>query len=551
MAFSVHPFSEIPFSSFDESISTSQLLLLKSNSTLIDSIHLDGVPASQLFYSGSVSPQFWFGLSDSLFFSKDSEYTLSFQTVGVKANNTFEGKMEVYLVGSPFKDTNQWGFRVATLVNEVGSFNKYFDSVQQNFIAQTNGTAFLRFVVYGGQWFVNKVSLEFASERGFNPDGTTGVIPIEGRRFEQLQFSIELLDINNNSFPIPIQSKNVLFDGGTFQIRGNNNRIDGSLIIAASGSGPTLVSTEGGSFIGISSGSVPRPISPSALDTYTGSAIVTIFSGSDPFDTSGVGEAVGIQIIGTSGSQVSFLDFNTLTQTLRIRGDIDVIPNSPIDISMSLSLNQIQDLVNGSGSNLPIGTFISGKSIISPIIAGNAGFFSTKFGVGDISNNNGIVLTAEGFTGSLGVITPNAPAIYIGTDKFADSSAPFFVASGSNGTLFSLGDKFTWDNQDLFLRGLNLTLTSQASGTLMLGNAVSLTSGSGVFASGQAGGEFRVGDGLELSFPSFLAYSGGVISLQGDLFVRESGSIGDFSDVRQVMANFIAFGPFGFYVSNL
>jgi hypothetical protein len=80
-------------------------------------------------------------------------------------------------------------------------------------------------------------------------------------------------------------------------------------------------------------------------------------------------------------------------------------------------------VAQGTYSN---GTFISGQSIFSPVIAGVNGYFSNSFKVG----NNGITL--DGVNKS----------IYIGTGTYANANTGFYVDSNA---YFSLKDKLYWN----------------------------------------------------------------------------------------------------------
>jgi hypothetical protein len=73
--------------------------------------------------------------------------------------------------------------------------------------------------------------------------------------------------------------------------------------------------------------------------------------------------------------------------------------------------------------------------------------------------DGGISLTSLGYTGSDGTPVPDKPAIFIGGGRYAHPATPFFVGSGSAGTLFSLGDQLTWDGHALTVIG-DITLNS-------------------------------------------------------------------------------------------
>jgi hypothetical protein len=94
-------------------------------------------------------------------------------------------------------------------------------------------------------------------------------------------------------------------------------------------------------------------------------------------------------------------------------------------------------LENGSG-----GTFINAGIIYSPNIGGTNGYFSNAFRVGQ----NGITLDGSN------------SRIYVGDGLYDDTNTPFYFASGST-NIFSLGDKLTWDGDNLTIEG-SITLTN-------------------------------------------------------------------------------------------
>jgi hypothetical protein len=95
------------------------------------------------------------------------------------------------------------------------------------------------------------------------------------------------------------------------------------------------------------------------------------------------------------------------------------------------------------------GTFITANSISSPIIAGNGGYISTIFKVG----NNGITLDGTN------------KKIYVGgngtTGLYNNANTPFYFASGST-DIFSLGDKLRWDGTTLGITG-EIVITAGAT----------------------------------------------------------------------------------------
>jgi hypothetical protein len=116
------------------------------------------------------------------------------------------------------------------------------------------------------------------------------------------------------------------------------------------------------------------------------------------------------------------------------------IAQSKSDASASINL-----LANG---NWTAGnTFISARSISSPIIAADGGYISSIFKVGQ----NGITLDGVG------------KKIFVGTGNYNNLDTPFYFASGSI-NVFSLGDKLTFNGATLAVNGsitaTNITATT-------------------------------------------------------------------------------------------
>jgi hypothetical protein len=95
------------------------------------------------------------------------------------------------------------------------------------------------------------------------------------------------------------------------------------------------------------------------------------------------------------------------------------------------------------------GTFITATSISSPLIAGNGGYISGLFRVGQ----NGITL--DGIN----------KKIYVGAGNYYNSDTPFYFASGSS-NVFSLGNKLGFDGNNLTITGNITANTGSFSGTV-------------------------------------------------------------------------------------
>jgi hypothetical protein len=120
---------------------------------------------------------------------------------------------------------------------------------------------------------------------------------------------------------------------------------------------------------------------------------------------------------------------------------LSAINQAKADASASVNL-----LANG-GWTATAGTFITANSISSPVIAGNAGYISTIFRVGQ----NGITLDGDN------------KKIFVGTGTYNNANTSFYFASGST-DVFSLGNKLTWDGTTLGITG-NITVSGGNAAT--------------------------------------------------------------------------------------
>jgi hypothetical protein len=116
------------------------------------------------------------------------------------------------------------------------------------------------------------------------------------------------------------------------------------------------------------------------------------------------------------------------------------IAQAKSDASASINLLANGDWTAGN-------TFISSRSISSPVIAGNAGYISSIFKVG----NGGITLDGD------------TKKIFVGNGNYNNSDTPFYFASGST-NIFSLGNKLTFNGNALSVNG-SVTATSLTATT--------------------------------------------------------------------------------------
>lgn len=488
------PFSFIPFSADD-----SPGGIFNNTSLIYDSTYF--VDSMRFTDSTDAVEPRWFGTAQKLSFVAGKEYTLRFKTTYAKSiiSSTMPTKMDVYLVGGSFQSNiDILGTKITTLTVDSTEQYRIFSETNIAVSASLSGQSHLRFITYAGLWNVADISIESARDFEFTPSLAFISSRVKNKRLERLNFRLNLFDSNNNLFPLNVYTSPVFFNGENSFIKGTDNRMTGKVILAASGSGPILMVNPSGSYINIGTIDASLPISSSDLITYAGPPIISLYSGSTPYSGSNPQSqgVIGLQIAAGGNPSASFLDYNTLSSQLAIRGDITLLPNSALSQSIvnisgsgASSLISLQQLVNGVYSG---GTYLTGNKIISPSIGGLTGYFSQSFGVGNISSGSGITLTALGYTDVTGTFRSNFPAIYIGFGQYGNTNTPFFVASSSFGSLFSLGDKVLFDA------------------------------------------------------------SSSVLTIKGQLNVIDSGSSNQgFQDVKTVIANYIAYSPFGFYMSSL
>ena len=220
---------------------TGSIVATYDATVLMDSAYLAGNGMGTITSSYSAVPLAWMGISQSMNFTANAEYTFTADIVCIKPTDTFIARMDVYLYGPAFAGGtgNELGKRIASFLVPEGK-RKNFYGFSTNFEPPADDTAVLRFVVYGGDWSVSKAKILSSRETGFNPDEITIYSPVVNRRFEHVQFKAELYDANSNMVPLLIETDPLYFDGGNLVFRGGDTRIDGLLTVAPSGSGPTL-----------------------------------------------------------------------------------------------------------------------------------------------------------------------------------------------------------------------------------------------------------------------------------------------------------------------
>lgn len=396
---------------------------------------------SVLRVEGSSVPRVFFGSKTPVFVYGDLEYTISARLTCVKDVPTFNAICDIYMSGSAFPVSNPLGVNVHRFTVPVGEVFKYFDDVNINFFPMRDGDTTLNFVIYAGEWSISDVDLFSAVELGFNPDEARIVSPINNRRFENLIFRVELFDPNNNIVPIDVETDPILFDGGNLFVKGRDNRLEGSLILASEGPGPMMTVDDSGSYISVGElkkeETSIRPIPLNVLPAYTGSPQIVIYSGSDPYAIGDETSSMGIQVVAggevAPGEPGGYLDFNSTTGDLVIKGTIFA------------SGGTFQGIVSAShfiGGAITIGEGTSiFKATEEGIWLGDEDFENAPFSVtpeGLLSATTGVFSGDIVIGSGSSVFKATSEGIQLGDEDFA--SAPFRVTP--EGQLFAASGIF-------------------------------------------------------------------------------------------------------------
>ena len=297
------PFSYIPFSSLDESAT---LTLRYDSAYALDSVRLSGVDA---FVSSNTTPLYFFGPKHALDWTQDEEYTVSCRLVGIGSGSAAPIRVALYAVGPAFPSRDPLGTLLYETVADDTSQYVDIDPVRFNIVAPITGKAYLRFVVYSGVWNVSGLSVQSATEFGFNPASAITSTIIRNRRFENLQFKVDLYDANNNLFPVDLRSSVTYFDGGNLLIQGQDNYLGGTITVGdlSAGQGISLTSR------GFTSSVGPQQDAPA------------IFIGAGQFNNVNTPFLVGSSSLGPVFSLGNKLSYNAATNTLSVSGNFEVL----------------------------------------------------------------------------------------------------------------------------------------------------------------------------------------------------------------------------------
>lgn len=213
----------IPPAYYNSSSMTTNLTVIQSSETLLDSVYVD-VPISNNTYQ---SASYFIGTktSASILLFPRTEYTLAFDAYVSRTSSSItlnqnDYSLEVYLVSQENSTTkiltdDRRGQLLGT-INPLSTFQKQnFDRVKLNFTPEivSSGQFGLRFVAYGGFWNIANVSLKPAEEAFFSPDEINVLVPVLDYSESVMSFRAEFLDVNNNSSGITIEAIPVFFTG--------------------------------------------------------------------------------------------------------------------------------------------------------------------------------------------------------------------------------------------------------------------------------------------------------------------------------------------------
>ena len=233
---------------------------------------------------------------------------------------------------------------------------------------------------------------------------------------------------------------------GSINITGGNGATTSSVTTAVNNGTASLSASLAPSIFTDSSGKIRRPptITPATSGLYIGSTNMGYYNGS-AWKTY-MSDTGNFYLDGATGS----LSWVAATDTLEINGVINVLggnaatqtyangaASSAASSAQSAAISQastyVTQLANANWT-AGDGTFISGRQISAPVIAGTAGYISSIFKVGQ----SGITLDGTN------------KKIYIGAGNHNNPDTSFYV---DNTNKFSLGNKLSWDGTTLNVEG--------------------------------------------------------------------------------------------------
>ena len=184
---------------------------------------------------------------------KDTDYNISFNAVGFKGTkNTIVsgeteqvGRLGIFISGSGFRVNHnhgdELGFQLTSndqpaFLNVTAGVNEDFGFVAESFSPTVNGNGVLKFVVFGGRFYISDVSINPATSTGFSPNFVqiiAPVPPLTQERPDDYEFITEFYDVNNNIAETVVFASASTFVGGNSYIAGTDNLLSGSMFIGS------------------------------------------------------------------------------------------------------------------------------------------------------------------------------------------------------------------------------------------------------------------------------------------------------------------------------
>jgi hypothetical protein len=276
--------------------------------------------------------------------------------------------------------------------------------------------------------------------------------------------------------------------------------------------------------------------------------------GADPY-TEMIGFANGAFIVRT---KKLFVD----TPAMQIIGsDVTASAANKISIGGGVTLNNNLGFYADGAGNFRVGTDATGSNFIQFVPGGAMIVKSQDFYLSSSLSSQSLQLNTSFI--SLGSPAPqefNPQTLVSGA--YFNRAGQFFIGAGANvnaanpagqiGNFISFGGSILNIRAEVFrLSGGGIVLDSSNNGTFALGTATSLDAGQGIYMGGN--GTFRIGTSTGSPTSKYIKFDGATLYVQGDLFTTDPAADNptEFKDIKKVIMNNIAFGAFGFYISNL
>jgi hypothetical protein len=219
-------------SSIDGGLLPASAHVQQTDLNIFDSIYMsqsEARPAALKVYPENTKMQFY----------GDAEYTLTVTLVGEPTSSLGDNaEMNIYVSGSAFHHTvldDQLGKLVANILNDSGKFINYGERFF-NFVADKTDTGTLVFEIVSGKWNAANISIQAASDDGFNADSLQVYVPLDNiKRNEIVNFKIEFLNSRKESAPTKVESTvPILLKNNPVYIEMDDNIVSGSISIGSS-----------------------------------------------------------------------------------------------------------------------------------------------------------------------------------------------------------------------------------------------------------------------------------------------------------------------------